>query len=209
MNNVFFRPWVGNRYGKVDSVFSKKILILGDSHYTDESEVTELLANKQQSSDFTTGVMNDYLSEDVKGNWKSTFTKFMNSFVQGTSHEEFSREELWGSVAFYNYLQIPAGTKPRLTQHYDYTKETDRKAFLEVIGELEPDVIISWGNKAWDAMPEDFGFGNYVANKKFSDFYHTYPFKENRLKVLGINHPSSAYKSSYWSGVFTETQINA
>ncbi|GAA0304484.1 hypothetical protein GCM10009128_24800 [Psychrosphaera haliotis] len=207
MNSVFFKPWVGKQYGQVNSIFRKKILILGDSHYTDELEVPELI-NDQPSSDFTTAVINDYLNEEIKGNWKSTFTKFMNSFVQGTVHENSAQEELWNSVAFYNYLQIPAGSEPRLTQHYDYSKEKDRDAFLEVLSELKPDVIISWGSKAWDAIPEDFGFGKYVPNKEFSDFFYTYPFKDVKLQVLGINHPSSAYKSSYWADVFKVAQIN-
>lgn len=208
MNNVFFRPWVGSQYGQPNSVFSNKILILGDSHYTDEEEIGEL-DSQQQSSDFTTGVMTDYLDESIKGNWKSTFTKFMNSFVQGTAHEECLREQLWNSVMFYNYLQIPAGSKPRLTQHYNYNEDTDRNAFLEVIREYAPDIIISWGNKVWDAIPEDFGSGCYIANDVHSDCFYTYPFEGREVKVLGINHPSSAYESSRWSSVFNETQVNA
>ena len=208
MTDVFFKPWVGSNYGEVGSVFNKKILILGDSHYTDESEVAELRTEQQGSSDFTSGVIKDYLDDPVRGSWKSTFTKFMNSFVQNTIHVSRSKEELWNSLTFYNYLQIPAGAEPRLTQHYDYQGEKDKKAFLEVLEELEPDVIISWGNKAWDAIPEDFGFGKYKVNKPFSDFFYTYPFKAGEIKVLGVNHPSSSFKSSYWSGVFTETRIN-
>jgi hypothetical protein len=209
MNNVFFRPWIGNQYGRDGSVFSQKILVLGDSHYTDELEVTEIATKHEQSCDFTTGVIHDYLDEDIKGPWKSTFTKFMNSFVLDSVHGGCSRDGLWNSVAFYNYLQIPAGSTTRLTQHFNYTEEKDKSAFLEIIEELEPDIIISWGNKVWDVIPEDFGYGNYVVNEEFSDFFYTYPFKARDLKLIGITHPSTSYKSSYWANVFSKTNVNA
>lgn len=208
MKNVFFRPWIGNEYGMQGSVFSQKILILGDSHYIDESEIMNMVENHEQSCDFTTGVMNDYLNPDIDGNWKSTFTKFMNSLVADSVHSECTRSELWNSVAFYNYLQIPAGSNSRLTQHFNYTKEKDSNALLEVIEELAPDVIISWGNKVWDAIPEDLGYGNYVANEDFSGFVYNYPYKKRELKLLGVTHPSTSYKSSYWAKVFSKAGVN-
>ena len=208
MKNVFFKPWVGREYGLDGSVFKLKILVLGDSHYTDETEINNLVENLEQSCDFTTGVMNDYLNPELGGKWKSTFTKFMNSLVLNSIHSERSRCDLWNSVAFYNYLQIPAGTTSRLTQHFNYSKEKDKNALLEVIEELTPDIIISWGNKVWDAIPEDFGYGQYVPSEEFSDFYYKYPYKNKEIKLLGISHPSTSYKSSYWADVFSKASIN-
>jgi hypothetical protein len=206
MTNVFFKPWIGNLYGRNGSVFNQRILILGDSHYADESDLGPI--NHEQSSNFTTGVLSDYLDPEIQGNWKSTFTKFMNSFVRDDVQSERSHEELWNSVAFFNYLQIPAGATSRQTQHFKYTKEKDRSAFLEVIEELEPDVIISWGNKVWDAIPEDFGYGTYVPSQEYSRFYYKYPFKGRNLKLIGITHPSAAYTSSDWTKIFTELNVN-
>ena len=208
MKNVFFRPWIGSEYGLDSSVFNQKILVLGDSHYADESEIMNLVEDLEQSCDFTTGVMNDYLNPEVDGKWKSTFTKFMNSLVLNSVHSERSPSELWNSVAFYNYLQIPAGATSRLTQHFDYSKEKDRNALLEFIEELNPDIIISWGNKVWDAIPEEFGYGNYVTGEEFSDFLYKYPYKNREIKLLGITHPSTSYKSSYWADIFSKIGVN-
>ena len=83
-----------------------------------------------------------------------------------------------------------------------------RNALLEVIEELNPDIIISWGNKVWDAIPEDIGYGNYVAREDFSDFFYKYPYKNRELKLLGITHPSTSYKSSYWADVFSKVGVN-
>lgn len=80
MKNVFFKPWVGSKYGKRDSIFRQKILVLGDSHYIDETDDVAATVN-EEPCDFTTDVMLDYLDPNEKGRWKSTFTKFMNSFV--------------------------------------------------------------------------------------------------------------------------------
>lgn len=205
MSKVFFKPWVGNKYGKSDSIFTKKILVLGDSHYIDEAG--DIVVNGEPC-DFTTDVMLDYLDPNLKGRWKSTFTKFMNSFVSNSKHSDIDRIELWNSVAFYNYLQIPAGSLSRQTQHYDYSQDTDRSAVLEVINELGPDIIVSWGNKVWDAMPENLGYGNGFASELYSNCCFIYPFKQRELKLIGITHPSTSYNLSYWASVFCDLEVN-
>jgi hypothetical protein len=207
VSNVFFRPWVGNNYGKLDSTFTKKILVLGDSHYIDEAD--DVVVNgMSESCDFTTGVMLDYLDPNIKGRWKSTFTKFMNSFVSNSKHSDLDRSELWNSVAFYNYLQIPAGSLSRQTQYYDYSRDSDRSAVLEIINELDPDIIVSWGNKVWDAIPENLGYGNGNVSGSYSNCCFIYPFKQRELKLIGITHPSSSYNSSYWADVFCDLEVN-
>lgn len=206
MKSVFFKPWIGKQYGQDGSVFSQKILVLGDSHYIDEADIVE---SDGQSCDFTTGVIHDYLDQDIKGRWKATFTKFMNSFVHGSEHAECSRDELWNSVAFYNYLQIPAGSSSRQTQYFSYTENKDRSALLEVIEDLEPDIIISWGNKVWDVMPENIGYGNGTAHEVFDKFCYIYPFKGKTLRLVGVTHPSTSYNSYYWANVFSELAVNA
>ena len=206
MENVFFKPWIGSQYGKNNAVFKQRILVLGDSHYIEESD--EIEVNTEVSCDFTTEVLQAYFDQNEKGRWKSTFTKFMNSFVCESNHSECSREELWNSVAFYNYLQIPAGSTSRQTQYFNYGKETDRSAFMEVLNEIEPDIIVSWGNKVWDMLPENLGYGNGVVNEEFNNCCYIYPFKGKELKLIGITHPSTSYDSTYWAKVFNELSAN-
>lgn len=207
MKNVFFKPWIGSKYGKPNSIFSHKILVLGDSHYIDEP-VDLVINDASEPSDFTTGVMLDYLEPNLKGRWQSTFTKFMNSFIKNSTHSARHRSELWHSVAFYNYLQVPAGSDNRQTQYYDYTHDRDRSAFLEVINYLDPDIIISWGNKVWDAIPEDLGYGNCHVSEVHSNCCYLYPFKQRELKLIGITHPSTSFNSDSWANVFDELGAN-
>ncbi|WP_274003622.1 hypothetical protein [Vibrio parahaemolyticus] len=209
MNNVFFKPWVGCDYGGDNSLFQHKILVLGDSHYCEEHCFQCGSQEKRElCSGFTTEVVNDYLNPDISARWKSTFTTFMNSFVADTKHDEQSRIGLWNSVAFYNYLQIAAGTDARQTQHYNYEDPKYKSALIEVINELQPDIIISWGNKAWDAVPEDLGFGKYRVSQQFGNCCCIYPYKDKEIQLIGVTHPSTAYKSSYWSNVFCELRAN-
>lgn len=209
MNNVFFEPWIGKKYGTEQSVFAKKVLILGDSHYCEEECFTcGDKVNKPRCGNFTTEVVNDYLDHNHKASWKGTFSKFMNSFVNGRTQENCDRENLWNSVVFYNYLQVAAGSESRQTHLYNFNEESHFIALREVISSLEPDVIISWGNNVWDAIPEDLGWGKAVSGDKFGECHLLYPFKNKTIELLGITHPSAAYKSSHWNNVFAELGFN-
>ena len=132
----------------------------------------------------------------------------MNSFVQDSNHSDVSRADLWNSVAFYNYLQVPAGSESRQTQYFDYSGDKHRLAFFEVISQLNPDFIISWGNNVWDVIPDDFGFGKGLSSEKFNNCCFIYPYNDKDLKLIGITHPSTSFDSSYWGNVFSELGAN-
>jgi hypothetical protein len=201
MKNVFFKPWIGEYYDTNKSVFSKKILIVGDSHYGEDNGIDTY-------DNFTTEVINDYLDPNHSASWKGTFTKFMNSFVKNTKHETCSKNKLWSSVSFYNYLQEFAGNDARLTHEYDYKKDRDILAFCSVLSSLQPEVIISWGNNVWDALPRNLGFGDLSPNNDHSDICFNYPFQEKTIRVVGITHPSGGYKSDFFNSVFVDLMLN-
>ncbi|WP_153448265.1 hypothetical protein [Vibrio algicola] len=205
MSNVFFRPWIGEHFNNENSLFDNKILVLGDSHYCEDGDLEQ---GTKSSSDLTTEVMTVYLDQNQTASWKGTYSKFMNSFIANSQLTNQSRSNLWNSVAFYNYLQVSAGTGARQTHHYSYAESKHQSALLEIINELQPDVIISWGNKVWDAIPDDFGYGRYSDNPIFDNCCCVYPFKNKEIKLIGITHPSTSYDSSYWSNVFNELGVN-
>ncbi len=39
MKNVYYRPWIGDHYK--DSLFGKRILVLGESHYQKKPRLTD------------------------------------------------------------------------------------------------------------------------------------------------------------------------
>lgn len=207
MDKVFFKPWVGKFYGTNNSCFSKKILIVGDSHYCEE-KCSDCGDKKHfiRCSDFTAEAISDYLNSADSADWKKTFTKFMNSFV--SDHTDYERNIAWNSVSFYNYLQFVAGDAPRQTAEYSYNNETHLAAFLQVLAYLKPDVIVTWGNKVWDSLPNDFGYGEATSGPIFPQIHFNYPFENKTITLIGVTHPSTAYKSDEFKNIFTQLKIN-
>ena len=84
MSKIIFKPFVGSRYSN-GGIFGKKILVLGESHYCDESEVYENL---------TYDVLQKYLHHEVNEGWMNTFKKFERALVGNTTTEDDSRR-IW------------------------------------------------------------------------------------------------------------------
>lgn len=209
--NVFFDPWIGKNYGTELSIFRKKILILGNSHYCEDCEDCGNRELHPDCTDLTRRVIIDYLDPEHKAYWKSTFSTFINSmYNKPTSIKE--RRNFFESISFYNYLQIAAGEDPYSTEKYDYTDDRYLKAFYEVINKTLPDVVICWGNKLWDLLPDNWGdhgeaekgTGINVGNDVFTKYY-TYPYKDDKkIMLIGIRHPSMAFSRDYHYQIFSE-----
>jgi hypothetical protein len=208
---IFFDPWIGQNYGKPGSIFNKRILALGGSHYCKDCEDCGSRELHPECTSMTQDVVKEYLSGNCHEYWKKTFSTFINSFYdRSTSDEE--RKEFFKSVIFYNYLQTCAGEDPYSASQYDYTEEKHLKAFYEVIDKTLPDVVISWGSKVWEALPDDWneygeaekGTPININGDNFQD-YQYYPYK-NRHKIMLIlaHHPSVAYDRLYHYKIFSE-----
>lgn len=142
MSEINFKPWVGSNY--YNSRFGIKVLILGESHYADpEDEVGE-----------------DWTQYVVRQNGmnvpNSFFTRTAKAVLGLTAEQALSgveRADLWGHVAFYNYIQEIVGTEGRIRP----TKamwESAPTAFTEVIETLKPDVIVVLGSELGEWIPE-------------------------------------------------------
>lgn len=154
MQSVFFQPWKGIDYGTLKSIFPKRVLILGDSHYCDTCKTCGDKKIHPECTDFTSKVISDYLNPNHKATWKKTFSTFINSFWnRNTSLIE--RTKFYDSVAFYNYLQVAAGSNAYSAMRYDYNDNVHKVAFDEVLSELSPEVIIVWGDRVWNIINSD------------------------------------------------------
>lgn len=208
MDKIFFKPWIGKSYGTNLSLFNKKILIVGDSHYCEDN--CSDCGDKKHSarcSDFTEETISAYLGQTDSAAWTKTFTKFMNSLV--IDKVDYDRQTAWNSVCFYNFLQIAAGDTPRKTAEYSYSNQTHLVAFIQVLNHLKPDIIITWGNKVWDSLPINFGYGEATPDSIFPQIYYHYPFENKTISLIGVTHPSSAYTSDDFNKIFTQLKINA
>lgn len=91
-------------------IFGKRIMILGESHYCDEScaDCGDCLLHRE-CMNFTQQVLDDYLNENKeRQNWMRTFLKFERSLV-GEETNQAMRLKIWNSVIFFNYLQVAMG----------------------------------------------------------------------------------------------------
>lgn len=81
-SNIFFQPFVGKDYAN-GGIFGKRIMILGESHYCDEScaDCSDCQLHRECMG-FTQQVLGDYLNENKeRQNWMRTFLKFERSLV--------------------------------------------------------------------------------------------------------------------------------
>ncbi len=82
---VFFEPWVGDKYDIEFSMFRKKVLIVGNSHYCEKCEDCGNRELHPDCIDFTKHVIKDYLDKNHKATWKKTFSTFVNSMFNNGS----------------------------------------------------------------------------------------------------------------------------
>jgi len=201
--NIFFSPWVGKYYGGKQCLFSKKILVLGDSHYCDECpECGKTKQNPDANCDFTKKIVEIYLGRSprqpgTKDRWMGTFSSFINA-LRGESCTDDERGLVFDSIVFYNYLQESAGDNPNAASYYDHNDKKHRDAFDEVIEMHRPDVIFAWGNRLWDLLSDGHEMGETISMEgKAFDKYFSYKAGEAVTTVVGLQHPCWCFKRQH------------
>ena len=212
IEHVFFEPWVGKNY-QTGGIFDKKILVLGESHYCGNVKCMKdcgiLNSPEGGCVDFTQNMMINYLN-GYTDRWTPTFRKFERSLVNEVTTLERSND-IWNSVAFYNFLQIAMERAREGGDAKDY--EVARIAFLEVINELQPDVIFTWGtSRLYYNMPGisdgwEYGDELVIDGWKVPNGYYKLQ-NGKRARVIAVYHPSTGYSWDWWHKVIsTEIKV--
>lgn len=205
---VHFLPWVGKNYelgiksvGENGVIYGtdkdpgKRILVLGESHYCADKE--------DAVKDLTIKVIDDFVySESEHEPYKSTYIKFERSLAGHVINKK-ERKELWSHLMFYNYVQVPM-IGPRISPT-GLDIIDSRAPFFEVITKYEPDIIIVWGKRLFNSLPNNLfqyrGFEN--ESFKHTDGYvvTTWSYKideDKTVLLLPIYHPSTGFSWDYW-----------
>lgn len=196
-----FQPWVGPNYNTAQSIFARPTFVLGGSSYSDGPETTP-----EEDAELTSNLIGYYF-DGRKGQWKATYTRFINA-IYGAESDTEMRRAYFDSVLFNNYLQEYAGGRPTDAAKFDYGAERHFLAFLEVIEQYRPEVIISWGNLVWNALPNDFGFGSARKEPPLDIMgtpFHgcmTYPYAGKEILLVGVTHPSSGFERAFHHQLF-------
>jgi len=189
-NDRFFDPWVGTSYG--DGLFDRKVMVVGASHYCgDGCRDCGDPAAHPECRGFTQQVVSDYLDDAYSGDsdWKRTFSTFVNS-VFGRDASADERELFFDSVVFANYLQCAEGRDSDEKHDGLFEDERHLRAFLALVDEFRPDVVVVWGSRVWNAIPWDFGDGEADC---VADGVYRFPRGGRDFLMVNLHHPSQGY----------------
>ena len=198
MKYVKFKPWIGFNYNS--GIKGKKILALGESFYCSEEDIKKL----PEGTSLTDKVVTDYLAirngeyRENNGSWTNTYLKFERSLTNKETTPEES-QEIWNSIAFYNYLQVPMSGARESGSTIDY--KNAENAFIEVINELQPDLMIVWGvGKLFNNLPEgNWKWGEPLSIDGWPVKNGYYQLKNGKIvRCLAVYHPSSGYQWDWW-----------
>ena len=197
----FFLPWIGNNYE--NSMFGKRILVLGESHYCGAGCLDCGSSNHNECFDFTTQRVEDYLGRKYEHeHWMNTYLKFERSLV-GYETSPDNSLLIWNSISFYNYLQV-AVSGPRVEGTPEQYQDA-AESFFKVLEQLQPDVLIVWGERLWKCLPARRRRKKNVVVEGYQVKCGYYDLS-NGKQVLAfcVYHPSTGYDWSYWHKVITQ-----
>jgi hypothetical protein len=185
MSSIFFKPWRGPNY-EYGGLFSKRILILGESHYQWDEKIP-----------LTESLTIECIKEQISGDYTSKFwTNIAITFLNRYPSLE-EKQYFWYSVAFYNYIQENVGFGPRVRPTSDMWI-TARNGFEEVLEDFKPQCIIVLGYKLWENLPGDGIQGPNIENAKQKETCKYLLSNGDYSLAYGIRHPSAGFSGWYW-----------
>lgn len=146
INGLTWLPWIGKEYFNS----SKRLLIIGESHYSDGSTEQAFLANKKLASknDFT---RNTIIQTQIQKAYEHKPLK--NLFTALYGNKSINEEKLWSQLAYYNFVQRSMNysningqknTEQPIIKDFDLGWET----FIELVKILKPTDCIFIGVRA-------------------------------------------------------------
>lgn len=196
--NLVRYPWVGNDYTSAP----KRVLIMGDSHYTIDGNTKEFCQEEYDrcisDKEYTRGIIGCEIGSP--GSWP--FHKYLEKTFLDEAN--MNVEAFWNKVASYNFIQEPMKSINEKPSHADC--ETAWKCFADVIQIIKPNVCIFFGlrnkeginildekNVKYSIKYFDTKVNNswpMVGDLKFEDGY--------KLPFYMIHHTSRFYSPQLW-----------
>jgi hypothetical protein len=151
-----FVPWVGRDYGHDPLPGTRRLLILGESHY--EWCKACWGESRQRGSDLTCRcVAERIVLDDNKSiqHWRN-----IEYALMANRPDRVDRQAFWHGVAYYNYVQsvvgffAGGGRPPKPTAQMWRDAEA---TFLKVVEQLVPDLVVVLGFGLWKKLPNPTG----------------------------------------------------
>ena len=205
MSDVFFRPYIGNSY--YQGIQGKKILVLGACFYCPKTEC--IYFDKCTNTSIKNSSPYDDICPEYKANGICLHDEPTNSIENGYStYKTFAKglfdivgdnnyESIWSHLAFTNYVQffLPSNGENFRTTRANDLSERDFDAFIDVVKDLSPDIVIVWGCVINTSVKED---NKFVIDKEMLKANEDYlchmriPGVNHDIAIVNPNHPSSS-----------------
>ena len=179
MSRPFFSPWVGKEY----NANTKRLLILGESHYGPPS----------MPGNSTILLTREY----AEGLWNHRFWTNIMQAVLGKPHCEIDRVEFWNRVAFYNYVQQPVAETAGVAPTPDMFLAS-KAAFFSVLSELAPTSILVLSKRLWENLPSEGRPGLSISIGDTTRETWLYPIDGGEVLASWIPHPSWGFSWRRW-----------
>jgi len=196
-------PWVGKNYQKQ----KHRILVVAESHYTDE-------VSPQKAQENVKKYFNDVqLTRDVvagcpiNGDWSNVTFSNMHRALLGTT--DFEGYRFWQEIAFYNFIQRPMQIRGDLRERP--TPEdffAGWKTFISVAELLQPSCCIFIGLAASNYLNQaldDLGIEHTALtwgdtlNNVYLRNPVTISIKSRKVDTLFIKHTSTFFSWECWN----------
>jgi hypothetical protein len=176
-------PYVGKNFENND----KKILILGESHYGNDTDkyFTRNITNE-------TGAGNSDYSLNF-------FSKINNFFKITTNKENF-----WSNLSFYNFIQRKMTNNVERPSKNDFLSGWN--VLLKVLEVIKPDYCLFFGLSAADYFNDycnknNLKFSKIVWADRISNSYYktgSLFLNDIEIKLVFVKHPSKFFKVEEW-----------
>ena len=170
---IIFHPWVGSNY----SSSRYRVLLLGDSHYGEETEA------------------HNRLTQDVITYWcleRKQPGRFFTCIIWTLFGNRDDMDDKFSKVAFYNYVQRLMPEPRRAPSRDDY--EAAKKPFIEVLNKLSPDFVISFGEGMTWHFPciaeEDDSWRKDIADETHDVWISAFELDNHSIPLYSLPHPS-------------------
>lgn len=205
-NGLTWYPWVGAKFASA----KMRILIVGESHYSSESD-KKLIAKKLAEVADDAWFTRDIVWESHVNEWCPVeMANGLHRALFKTSRlPEEGRKSFWGGVAFYNFIQRPMEYNGEVKERPSWAEFfAGWNTFVEVVKILKPEVVIFVGTTAMGCFKQALSAMNVKHEETSCEYangaYSRFGWLEtdnHRTSLISIRHTSNFFSWPAWNDV--------
>lgn len=206
IQNQKWLPFIGDNYLKAQD--DKKLLIVGESHYHDNSKQS---IDKHNAPSYTRLVIEELAIDRLYYDTK-IFPNFHRAMF---GNDNFDSNTFWNLTSFYNFIQRPMETNIGRPSYYDFYDGW--ATFFEIIKISKPKTCLFIGvgasNSLHNAIAEsDFELVSFKEDDKISRTYPRQAIIKNsdnqHIDLIFIQHTSHHFSWSKWNEYINDKLSN-